>query len=866
MKRYFVVIMCVLVSGFSLFAKNTRVNNEKQSVNYDPSWSSLNQYDCPEWFKDAKFGIWAHWGPQSVPEQGDWYARFMYGPQESDSLSEWRTKGATAAYAYHLANYGHPSVFGYKDLIPLFKAEKWDPDSLMKLYYNAGARYFMSMGQHHDNFDMWNSKHQPWNSVNLGAQKDIVKGWELAAKKYNMRFGVSFHGFTAWTWLEPSRGADKDGPLKGVPYDGNLTKADGVGKWWEGYDPQDLYCKPHEAGAPRTDEFKSNYIKRMDDLIDNYKPDLIYFDGGIPFDSLKIASDFYNKSQQWNANNQAVINIKGAASDKQKAIVLDIENGQSNDIRKYPWQTDTSLDGWFFRKGYSPASTTQIVQQLVDIVSKNGNLMLNITQRSDGTIADYAVQFLKNMEKWVTINGKAIYGTRPWFKYGEGPVYIQNGEQNSSQRLPYTSQDIRFTTKGDTLYAIGMVWPTRGVVTIKSLATSAIGVKGNITKVSLLGSSETINFSRTDSGLVVRLPLDKPNIINYALKIEGLDLRVSNENEPNTVFSIHFNEAENPLSTLNAGTPAVSWTNVTTGAGIVRTGNLPTGTTNYVLQITNNGGTVGRTYSYGELSGFSKPFQQVLSSNACDISWTFNIRTSRGSTSLGFDTGNNNYGSAVVLCASGSDFLSANGYAVTLTKGTTNNAIRLVKFTNGLSANANISTILGPSAESVTGNMDYYSVRVVYSPSTNTWKLFSRVDGASLLDPESGSLAQVGDETIDNTYTTTPMSYFGYLFNHQTTTNYYACFDNFKVAFTTTMNTGIRTIENAKNVFANTIINGLSVTANQSVLKIFDSVGKVLFNKFIDGTENIYLTSKGLFLISVEDKQGFVSVFKRLIL
>jgi len=204
--------------------------------------------------------------------------------------------------------------------------------------------------------------------------------------------------------------------------------------------------------------------------------------------------------------------------------VLDIENGQSDDIRKYPWQTDTSLDGWFFRKGYAPASTTQIVQQLVDIVSKNGNLMLNITQRSDGTIADYAVRFLKEMENWTKVNGEAIFGTRPWIKYGEGPVCIKNGEKNHSQRLHYTCEDIRFTTKANNLYAIGMAWPENGVVTIKSLAKDAPGIKGSVSKVTLLGFPDSLKFSRTDSGLVVILPSIKPNAINYALKIEGSDL------------------------------------------------------------------------------------------------------------------------------------------------------------------------------------------------------------------------------------------------------------------------------------------------------------------------------------------------------
>jgi|GEM_PF-3398346 len=245
------------------------------------------------------------------------------------------------------------------------------------------------------------------------------------------------------------------------------------------------------------------------------------------------------------------------------------------------------------------------------------------------------------------------------------------------------------------------------------------------------------------------------------------------------VYSNDFNIAENPLGVLNAGTPIITWTNVTTGAGIVRTVNLPAGTGNYLLNITNNAGAAGRTYTYGNLSKFSNPFQKTLSANTADISWSFNMRTSRNVSSVGFDV-SNGYGSAVVLCATNSNFLAADGYAVTLMRGTTFNAVRLVKFTGGLISNTNLTTIIGPSPES-TVYTDYYSVKVIYSPSTNSWKLFTRIDGTSVVDPEMGSFTRVGTETVENTYTNTPMSYFGFLFNHQTTTNYYACFDNFKV-------------------------------------------------------------------------------------
>ena len=488
------------------------------AINYEPDWESLKRYECPEWFRDAKFGIWAHWGPQSVPQLGDWYGRFLYNAP--NQTNKWRTEGGAKAYAYHLKHYGHPSQFGYKDLIPLFKAEHWNPTALMELYHKAGARYFMSMGQHHDNFDMWDSKHQPWNSVNMGPRRDIVREWQTAAKQFNMRFGVSFHGSSAWSWFEPSRGADADGPLKGVPYDGNLTKADGAGKWWDGYDPQDLYCRPHKEGEPPDEPYKTKFINRVFDLVDNYRPDLIYFDGGLPFNRLDIASEFYNRSQSWHKQNEAVINIKGVPPERRKAVVYDIENGQAGDLLPNPWQTDASFDGWFVVSGGRGAPTKKIVQQLTDIVSKNGNLMLNITQRPDGTISDFAANFLKEMAAWMDVNSEAIHGTRPWVIYGEGPTKIADGESKKSQRLNYTAKDIRFTTKGRSLYALIMEWPGEKV-TIKSLTPDRELWFGEIKEVQLLGHSAPLKWQRDASGLTVSLPEKKADQFVYVVKISG---------------------------------------------------------------------------------------------------------------------------------------------------------------------------------------------------------------------------------------------------------------------------------------------------------------------------------------------------------
>jgi len=525
----FLTIACLFISTLEAVSQGNAMENKSQPVKFEPKWESLQQYDCPEWFRDAKFGIWSHWGPQSVPAYGDWFGRQMY----IQGNTQWN-EGKEPAYTYHLNKYGHPSEFGYKDLIPLFKAEKWDPEALMKLYYQAGARYFMSMGQHHDNFDMWNSKYQPWNSVNMGPKRDIVKEWQTAAKNNKMRFGVSFHGEYAWTFFEVTRMADTTGPKKGVPYDGVLTKADGKGKWWEGYDPWDLYCRPHKPGIPgyvnccpgpggdRPDSaFEAKNYNRVMDVVYNYQPDLIYFDGGLPVHGMDIAANFYNESPKWNkGKNDAVVNIKGAGADRQKAVVLDIENGQSDNLKKYPWQTDTSLDGWFYMPERAHSSTKSIVQKLIDIVSKNGNLMLNITQKSDGTIQEYAVQFLKEMGQWMDINGEAIHGTRPWEKFGEGPHNTENGEQNLSSNVPFTAEDIRFTTKGNSLYAILMDWPGKSV-TIKSLPQDKKMWYGKIREVRMLGDDKPLKWTQDQNGLIVQLPDKQPCNYAFVIKITG---------------------------------------------------------------------------------------------------------------------------------------------------------------------------------------------------------------------------------------------------------------------------------------------------------------------------------------------------------
>ena len=505
---------------------------------FQPSWDSLAQYRCPEWFRDAKFGIWAHWTAQCVPEQGDWYARQMYFQGNGD-------------YNYQVDHYGHPSKVGFKDIDRIWHTENWDPEHLMGLYKAAGAKYFMALAQHHDNFDCWDSKFQPWNSVAIGPKKDIVGLWAKAARAHGLRFGVSSHGSHAWSWFESAQGSDKDGPLAGVPYDGHLTKADGKGTWWEGLDPQDLYAQNHKPmgmdwnwdnkgqGDLPDRAYLDKFYNRTIDLIDTHHPDLLYFDDFVlplyqvdPSVGLRIAAHHYNTSiKAPGGRTEAVMTGKLLSDEQQRCLVRDIERGRTGKIEPYPWQTDTCIGNWHYDRSvfehHAYKTPDQVVKMLVDIVSKNGNLMLNIPVRGDGTIDSDETAFLQGMAAWMSVNGEAIYATRPWKISGEGAVKSAGGSFNEGGDDKLTSADFRFTIKGNVLYATAMSWPDSGKLTVRTLAQNAPGLVGKIKTVSLLGSPENLVFSQTAEGLVVTMPAQKPCDHAYALKIEGLDLAAS---------------------------------------------------------------------------------------------------------------------------------------------------------------------------------------------------------------------------------------------------------------------------------------------------------------------------------------------------
>jgi alpha-L-fucosidase len=457
---------------------------------FEPTRESLRTFECPQWFRDAKFGIWSHWGPQSLPMFGDWYARNMY-VEGSDQ------------YRYHLRQFGHPSRVGWKDMVQQWKAEKFDPDGLMELFVKAGAKYFVAQAAHHDNFHNWNSKHHRWNSVNMGPCKDIVGMWKQAAQKYGLPFGLSEHIGGTFNWYNVTKGADKAGPFAETPYDGN--------------DPtyEDFYLPNH--GAPNYDKewYTSNpwwhpkWYAFVKDMIDQFQPDLLYSDGGVPFGEygLNIISHLYNSSARRHGGvNQAVYTQK----DRQESIytvgVLDLEHGLQPEISPHVWQTDTSLGDWFYnvKDVYMPPN--HMVDMLVDIVSKNGTFLMNIPQRPDGTLDDECHYILQTVGAWMRVNGEGIYGSRPWKVHGEGPCLV--GLHHVKEKtVPWTIEDFRFTQKEGDVYAFQMKWPEGGKTVIRSLALEAVPA---VRSVAVLGHNGVVKFEQTRRGLAIDLPEEKP--------------------------------------------------------------------------------------------------------------------------------------------------------------------------------------------------------------------------------------------------------------------------------------------------------------------------------------------------------------------
>jgi alpha-L-fucosidase len=506
---------------------------------FSPTWESLvGGYKAPEWFRDAKFGLWAHWGPQCVGATGDWHARVMY------------IQGSSA-YKHHVKTYGHPADTGFIDYLPRWTGEKWDPEAQLDLYKRAGAKYFTVLANHHDNFDSWNSKYQPWNSVRMGPKKDVVGIYAKAARARGLKFAVTNHSAHAWHWFQTAYGYDAEGPRRGERYDAfKLTKEMGKGKWWEGLDPRALYGKPimpmpdgissiaemeqwHQMNDRIWDEyppiadpaFVRNWFLRCKDLIDSYQPDLLYFDDfDLPLGQtgLDIAAHYYNSSIKWHGKLDAVLTIKNAMPQHRPAVVEDVELGYRSAIEPLPWQTDTCLGEWFYsQKIYENntyKSAASVIHRLCEVVSKNGNLLLSVPMRGDGSIDEKEVAIVEGIASWMARFSEAIYGTRPWRIAGEGPTQVVSGQFGEQAMKPFTAEDIRFTTKAGALYAMTLGKPETETMTLKSLAFA------KVSRVEVVGSKAPLTFKQDDKGLHVTVPLRASHAYGVALKIMGKGL------------------------------------------------------------------------------------------------------------------------------------------------------------------------------------------------------------------------------------------------------------------------------------------------------------------------------------------------------
>ncbi|WP_137151480.1 alpha-L-fucosidase [Devosia sp. FKR38] len=509
---------------------------------FAPDWASLKaNYVVPDWFRDAKFGIWAHWSAQSQPGAGDWYARNMYiqGDKQSD---------------FHRANYGHPADVGFLDIENQWTADNWDPDALLDLYQAAGARYFVALANHHDNLDCYDSAWHGWNSVNIGPKRDIVGIWAQKARARGLKFGVSNHGAHAWHWYQTAYGYDPEGPRAGERYDAwRRTKADGIGTWWEGLDPKDLYTGPsmpmpdgitsiaeanawHEANdlvwtealPPNNPGYVTDWYRRCKDLIDSYQPDLIYFDNyDLPLGQagLDIAAHFYNASMGWNGGQlQAVINTKELPVERQGAVVEDVERGFRAEIQAYPWQTDTCIGNWHYKRELfetkSYVSAAAVIHRLCDVVAKNGNLLLSVPIMGDGSIDSQERAIVEGVGDWNRRFGAAIFGSRPWRVAGEGPTQVNSGMFGEDKAKAFTAADIRFTTSGDALNALTL-GAASGTLSLSSLAEGGPHGAGRVERVEVVGQDAPLDFTRDARGLHVRLPDGASHAYGVAITIKG---------------------------------------------------------------------------------------------------------------------------------------------------------------------------------------------------------------------------------------------------------------------------------------------------------------------------------------------------------
>lgn len=465
-------------------------------------WEALKKYQVPDWYKDAKFGIFIHWGVYAVPAFGsEWYPRQMYiqGSEE---------------YKHHLATYGTQDKFGYKDFVPMFKAEKFDPVAWARLFKEAGAKYVVPVFEHHDGFAMYDSGLSDWTAVKMGPHRDLVGDLGKAVRAEGLHLGASSHRVEHNFFLGVGRTLPSD--INDPQYAAFYGPAH---NWLENKSRTPLsndftYVSP---------EWTHDWLARSAEIIQKYHPEVFFFDWwiGQPYvrpDLTRLTAFYYNYSLK-NGGPVGVLTYKDFAMDENSAV-LDIERGQLAGIRPQYWQTDTSVSNksWGYIEHDTFKSAQFIVHQLIDVVSKNGNLLMNIGPRADGTIPDEVQQVLRDVGAWLKANGEAIYGTRPWRVYGEGPTQVAEGSFHDTDTRGYTPEDFRFTTKGGVLYAIELGWPPQPEALMHTIKASVAGAQP-VESVELLGSEGKLQFQQKDDGLHIQLPVRNPGKYAYVFRI-----------------------------------------------------------------------------------------------------------------------------------------------------------------------------------------------------------------------------------------------------------------------------------------------------------------------------------------------------------
>ncbi|APZ45543.1 alpha-L-fucosidase [Polaribacter reichenbachii] len=495
------LILFAIVVLVSCKTEEKKAVAENKEV-YEANWESIKKhYKDPEWFNQKKFGIFIHWGAYAVPAYGsEWYPRNMYMDSARYTAQlKHQADGPSREFLFHQKNFGDHKKFGYKDFIPMFKAEKFQPAEWISLFKKAGAKYVVPVADHHDGFAMYKSNTTRWNSFDMGPKRDVLGELMKEGRKQGLIMGASSHFAFNWSFYNKKDHFDTTDPAYA-----------------------DLYSsKGKNLREPVSEAFKKRWWLRTKDLIDNYQPDILWFDFMLDTPEFreyrpKLAAYYYNKGLEW--GKEVVLQDKNFYEQAfpEGTVIYDLERGKLPDIRKLPWQTDTSIgkNSWSHVTNWKSKTANSLVDDLIDIVSKNGNLLLNVGPKADGTIPEDQEKILLQIGAWLDVNGEAIYDTKYWRTFGEGPTEVGTGHHSEGGNKAFTGQDMRFTQKDGNIYAILMEWPENNKVTISSIKAS-----DNIKNVTMLGSDEKLTWKQTDKGLTVQMPKVKKGDFAFTLKL-----------------------------------------------------------------------------------------------------------------------------------------------------------------------------------------------------------------------------------------------------------------------------------------------------------------------------------------------------------